>query len=113
MTCAMLCHSKMCWPYSLPYDREIVAEFLNNLRETKLKIYKSVFVLSVVPSELFKHKGKTLTGTHTHRHTHTQAHTHSYTHTQAHAHTGTPTHRHTHTQAHRIHVHMYTTNMSV
>ena len=36
---------------------KIVAELLNNLRENKLKIYKSVFVSSVVSSELFKHKG--------------------------------------------------------
>lgn len=34
----------------------IVAEFLNNLRETKLKIYKAVFVSAVISSELFKHK---------------------------------------------------------
>jgi len=31
---------------------------LNNLKETKLKIYKSVFVSAVVSSELFKHKGQ-------------------------------------------------------
>ena len=37
--------------------RGIVAEFLNNLRETKLKIYKAVFVSAVISSELFKHKG--------------------------------------------------------
>ena len=36
---------------------KIVAELLNNLRENKLKIYKSVFVFSVVSSELFKQKG--------------------------------------------------------
>ena len=36
---------------------KIVAELLNNLRENKLKIYKSVFVSSVVSSELFKQKG--------------------------------------------------------
>lgn len=36
---------------------KIVAELLNNLRESKLKIYKSVFVSSVVSSELFKQKG--------------------------------------------------------
>ena len=38
--------------------RSIVSEFLNNLKETKLKIYKSVFVSAVVASELFKHKGQ-------------------------------------------------------
>ena len=37
--------------------REIIALLLNNLKETKLKIYKSVFVGAVVSSELFKHKG--------------------------------------------------------
>lgn len=37
--------------------REIVALLLNNLKETKLKIYKSVFVGAVVSSKLFKHKG--------------------------------------------------------
>ena len=42
---------------AVSYDREIVAELLYNLRETKLKIYKSVFMSSVVSSELFKHKG--------------------------------------------------------
>lgn len=31
---------------------------LNNLKETKLKIYKSVFVAAVVSSKLFKHRGK-------------------------------------------------------
>lgn len=35
---------------------EIIALLLNNLKETKLKIYKSVFVGAVVSSELFKHK---------------------------------------------------------
>ena len=40
--------------------REIIALLLNNLKETKLKIYKSVFVGAVVSSELFKHKGKPL-----------------------------------------------------
>jgi ABC-type uncharacterized transport system permease subunit len=39
------------------YSSKIVAELLNNLRENKLKIYKSVFVSSVVSSELFKQKG--------------------------------------------------------
>ena len=38
--------------------REIVALLLNNLKETKLKIYKSVFVAAVVSSELFKHRGE-------------------------------------------------------
>lgn len=37
--------------------RKIVAELLKNLREHKLKIYKSVFVAAVVNSELFKQKG--------------------------------------------------------
>ncbi len=40
--------------------REIVALLLNNLKETKLKIYKSVFVGAVVSSELFRHRGKAL-----------------------------------------------------
>lgn len=31
---------------------------LNNLKETKLKIYKSVFVGAVVSSQLFKHRGE-------------------------------------------------------
>lgn len=35
---------------------EIIALLLNNLKETKLKIYKSVFVGAVVSSELFKHR---------------------------------------------------------
>ena len=34
-----------------------MADFLNNLKETKLKIYKSVFVSAVVSSELFRQKG--------------------------------------------------------
>ncbi|XP_064383161.1 dedicator of cytokinesis protein 1-like [Halichondria panicea] len=34
----------------------IVAKLLNNLRETKLKIYKSVFVSAVVSSKLFQEK---------------------------------------------------------
>lgn len=38
-------------------SRSIVSQFLNNLKETKLKIYKAVFVSSVISSELFKHKG--------------------------------------------------------
>ena len=38
--------------------REVVAKLLNNLKETKLKIYKSVFVGAVVSSELFKQKGQ-------------------------------------------------------
>jgi hypothetical protein len=38
--------------------REIVALLLNNLKETKLKIYKSVFVAAVVSSQLFKHRGE-------------------------------------------------------
>jgi len=33
-----------------------VAQLLNNLRETKLKIYKSVFVSAVVSSKLFEQK---------------------------------------------------------
>ncbi len=41
---------------SIPY-RAIVAKLLNNLRETKLKIYKSVFVSAVVSSKLFQEKG--------------------------------------------------------
>ena len=36
----------------------IVSQFLNNLKETKLKIYKSVFMSAVISSELFKHKGQ-------------------------------------------------------
>ena len=36
----------------------IVSKFLNNLKETKLKIYKSVFVSAVIASQLFKHKGQ-------------------------------------------------------
>jgi hypothetical protein len=34
----------------------IVSQFLSNLKETKLKIYKSVFISSVISSELFRHK---------------------------------------------------------
>ena len=34
-----------------------MAKLLNNLRETKLKIYKSVFVSAVVSSKLFQEKG--------------------------------------------------------
>lgn len=98
--------------FSPPYNREIVAEFLNNLRETKLKIYKSVFVLSVIPSELFKHKGKRLTGTPaTWAHIYS-AHWHTYTQTHLYTDTGTPTHRHTYTQTpthrHTTHRHTYT-----
>ena len=36
---------------------EHVAELLNNLGKSKLKVYKSVFVEAVVSSELFKYKG--------------------------------------------------------
>ena len=43
-------------------SREIVSLLLNNLKETKLKIYKSVFVGAVVSSELFKHQGKQFIG---------------------------------------------------
>ena len=43
--------------YCLPC-RSIVSQFLNNLKETKLKIYKSVFVSAIISSELFKHKGQ-------------------------------------------------------
>ena len=93
--------------FSPPYNREIVAEFLNNLRETKLKIYKSVFVLSVIPSELFKHKGKRLTGTPaTWAHIYS-IHWHTYTQTHLYTDTGTPTHRHTYTQTH-LHTDTYT-----
>ena len=38
--------------------RKIVALLLNNLKETKLKIYKSVFVGAVVSSKLFQHRGE-------------------------------------------------------
>ena len=41
-----------------PRIREIIALLLNNLKETKLKIYKSVFVGAVVSSQLFKHRGE-------------------------------------------------------
>ena len=36
---------------------QIVADFLLNIKETKLRVYKSVFLAAVVSSELFAHKG--------------------------------------------------------
>lgn len=45
---AMLCYA---------HCSEILADFLMNMRETKLRGYKSAFMLSVVNNELFKDKG--------------------------------------------------------
>lgn len=66
LVCHTVCHTTWHFEYlavlvllcvSVMSPSEIVAELLNNLKETKLKTYKSAFVQAVINSELFKHKG--------------------------------------------------------
>ena len=48
LQCLLLCYA---------HCSEILADFLMNMRETKLRGYKSAFMMSVVNNELFKDKG--------------------------------------------------------
>ena len=54
----VMCKARVAGMHVCLVCRSIVAQLLSNLKETKLKIYKAVFVSAVISSELFKHKGQ-------------------------------------------------------